>query len=110
MAADFTIKRNDRQPYIGGTLTGGGTVPDVALAGSVVFHLASAVSGSVVVSGAAVVHSAADWTVHYEWGTADTATAGMYHGEFQVTLNDGKTITFPNTRKPLTVEITPDLA
>ena len=42
------------------------------------------------------ITDAATGVVTYNWGTADTNTAGDYEAEVEVMWNDGKPETFPN--------------
>jgi hypothetical protein len=69
----------------------------------------SADGGAVVVDRAAVIVTPADGTVRYDWQAGDTAPAGRFLAEFEVTYSDGAIETFPNAGA-LVVRIDPDLA
>ena len=97
MTTAFPIKRNDTSPSIAMRLRNGdGTIPDLTGA-SVVFNMRSATTkASVVDRGAMVVHDLADGVVRYDWIAADTAAAGLYQAEAEVTFADGGITTYPN--------------
>ena len=48
--------------------------------------------------------------VRHDWIAGDTATAGEYVAEFEVTFSTGKIGTYPNTTRKIPVVITPSLA
>ena len=102
--ADFFLKRNDTSPALQYTLS-----PLTKLSGaSVVFNMTDS-DGIVKVSrGAVTVSDAVNGVVDYLWLPADTDTAGLYLGEFEVTFADGTVETFPNATD-LGVLITRDL-
>ena len=53
--------------------------------------------GAPVIDAVAVVVTAAGTpTVEYHWQAGETANAGEYQAEFEVTYANGKTETFPN--------------
>lgn len=58
---------------------------------------------------ASVVSPATSGIVQYAWSGSDTATAGMYSAEFEITFGDGKIETFPNSDY-IRVEILDDIA
>ncbi len=47
------------------------------------------------VSAAATITDAVAGTVQYAWGATDLDTAGVYRGEFRLTLSGGLQATFP---------------
>ena len=49
-----------------------------------------------VVSGACEIVNATEGQVRYEWSSSDTADAGEFRGEFDVSYSDGSTQTVPN--------------
>lgn len=91
----FYIKQNDTSPGIETILQAeDGTVIDLTGC-QVVFHMKHA-QRTVSVSGACTVVDENGGRVRYDWQAGNTATAGWYRGEFQVTYTDGKIETFPN--------------
>ena len=91
----FYLKQNDTSPNIQAQLLDGDGFPiDVSLA-TVRFHMRDA-TGTVIIDEPAVILSATDGTVEYGWDAADTATAGPFQAEFEVTYESGKIETFPN--------------
>lgn len=108
MTTTFTIKRNDTAPPIEATLSDADGVVDLS-GGSVEFHMRSQRDGTLKVERAASVVSGPAGTVRYDWLAADTDTDGVYAGEFEATLSDGRVVTFPNTGN-ISITITADQA
>jgi hypothetical protein len=90
MAADFTIKANDRLPSIQATLSA-----DLTTATGVNFIMKSVQGNTIKVNAAATIVTPASGVVRYDWIAADTATPGSYQAEWQVTWTGGKKQTFP---------------
>lgn len=91
----FTIKRGDTSPALLFELL----PKDVVLSGATVrFNMRIRDTNTVVVNRAsgAVEVGVGTPTVRYNWTQADTAKAGEYDAEFEVTYLDGKIETFPN--------------
>lgn len=94
MAAIFHLKRGDTSPALLYRLA-----PEVNLAGaSVAFSMRVRDGGPTVIEreAASVEGDPADGVVRYDWTPADTATAGRFEAEFEVTYADGAVETFPN--------------
>lgn len=107
MAADIVMKANDRLPTVQAQLFVGGT-PASLTGATVAFIMRPKNGGAVKVNSAAVIVSAADGVVRYDWAAADTNTPGDYRAEWEVTFADGKTQTFP-TAGHHSVQIVEDL-
>lgn len=108
MATQLYIKRNDTHPSVEATLRDRNGPID--LAGATVRWIVSSVpDGTPIVNAAAEIVNAGAGTVKYTWLTGDTAVAGTYKGEFEVTLHNGFVCTFPNGPDHIAVIITPDL-
>lgn len=102
----FYIKQNDTKPYLTVYLSHDGVAQDLTGA-SVVFHM----NTTTPVSAAAVIDSAADGKVSYQWAATDTTEVGVFSGEFQVTYSDSTVETFPNRpADELVITITAELA
>jgi hypothetical protein len=107
VAADFTIKANDRLPSIQATLNA-----DLTTATGVNFIMKATQGNTIKVNAAAVIVSSAALptgsVVRYDWLAVDTATPGSYQAEWQVTWTGGKKQTFP-TLTYHTVDVLADL-
>lgn len=101
--ADFVIKQNDTRPIIQISMkTAAGAA--VNLTGATVrFHMGA------LIDAAATVTDAANGVAEYEWQPGDTATAGTYSAEFEVTYLDGGIETFPNSGD-LSIRIVKEIA
>ena len=81
----------------------------VELSGATVrFHMRPIGSASTTVDAAASIYDYDAGQVSYAWSASDTATAGLYEAEFEVTNTDGTIETFPNNGY-ITVEVTDDI-
>lgn len=103
MAADFTMKANDRLPSIQATLSA-----DLTTATSVKFIMKTITGNTVKVNATATIVTPSTGIVRYDWLAVDTATPGSYQAEWEVTWTGGKKQTFP-TLTYHTVDILADL-
>jgi len=89
------MKRGDTLPVLERTLQySSGTA--INLTGATVrFKTRNRDTGAVVTNGLCTVVSATAGTVSYTWQSADTATAGEYDAEFEVTFPSG-VLSVPN--------------
>ena len=104
----FYIKQGDLSPSIQEYLRNADGSAIVLTGCTVKFHMMDS-SGNVVINTAATIDNALTGQVHYDWSGSDTATAGTFYREWEVTLPSGKTVTTPNwTNYP--VQITAQIA
>ena len=108
MSSAFKIKRNDTAPSLNVTLAQNGVVVGLTDA-AISFHMRDDASGEALVNGTAVVVDAILGAVRYDWLAADTALAGCFPAEFEVTFENGRVETFPNDDN-MTIIITEDLS
>ena len=105
--ADFTLKRGDTKPALAVQLTdtvGAVTTPiDLTAATTVklIMRNQSAPPGSSpAVNSACSFVDRAQGRISYQWGPANTSSAGLFNTEFQITWNDGGIETVPNDAIP----------
>lgn len=93
----FHIKQNDTRPVLEIFLRDDKDRAVDITGATVVFHMRDSADNSAVVSsGSVTVVSAVNGRVSYSWASANTATAMVAQGEFQVTFVSGDVETFPN--------------
>jgi len=105
----FYIKQNDTSPALLATLQDADGIAVNITGAAIRFHMRQIGSTAVDVDAAAVIVTALDGLVRYDWQAADTATIGSYQAEFEVTYSDGTIETFPNDGY-IRVEIIKDIA
>lgn len=93
--ADFTIKRRDRLPALEMSLTDRTGAP-VNLIGATARVIVGRRGKAPLVDAPAVVVDGAAGSIRYDWADGDTATAGSYLLEVEVTFADGRRMTCPN--------------
>ena len=106
---EFAIKRHDTGPSLNAVLTHDDNVAVDLTGATVKFHMKDAFEGTVLVDQPAVIVDSAAGKVRYDWDAADTAQAGCFPAEFEVTFSDGVIETFPNDEN-LTIIIAEDIA
>ena len=105
----FYIKQNDTSPSLRAALKDSDNIAINLTDATVRFHMKSLEDNTVVVDAdATVVVPATSGIVQYDWSSGDTATAGSYQGEFQVTFAGGAIETFPN-KTNISISIKPEL-
>lgn len=96
ISPNFGIKQNDTAPNIMGILKDeNDEVIDISGA-SVRFHMSDYAGEEVMIDAEAAIEDAENGVVYYDWQEGDTAEAGEFKAEFEVTYSDGKVETFPN--------------
>jgi hypothetical protein len=106
--SDFYLKKGDLLPILSVEVKDySGSVID--LSGCTVAFNYRLRSGEDITTRVAVVEDAAAGVVQYEWESDDTATEGVYVGEFVVTFSSGKQLTFPQDTT-LVYEIVSDIS
>ena len=91
----FFIKRNDTSPAFQATLKDASDTAVDLTGATLRFHMVTP-SGTTVVDAAATAVTATAGICKYVWATGDTASAGDFSAEFEVTYADSTVETFPN--------------
>jgi len=94
---EFFMKQNDTAPSLAITVLNKSTKLPLSLVGATA-KFSMRASGSVVakVNGvSADVYDETGGKVRYNWTASDTDTVGEYEAEFEVTLQGGGIVTFP---------------
>lgn len=95
--SDFFIKQGDTSPNIKAQLTDeNGTPVDLSGAVNVYFHMENYNTEEVVIEKEAVIETAEDGIVYYDWVEADTETPGRYNAEWQVDFGSNVIESYPN--------------
>ena len=93
MTDTFFIKRGDTSPAIRFALE---PVATILTGATVRFKMRMRGGAQVSDAAAQIVMATGTPTVQYDWMPADTAEAGQFEAEFEVTYPDGAIETFPN--------------
>ena len=96
MAADLTISQGATTPVLSQTITDASGNAVNLTGATVTFLMRQLSSSSLTVNAAASIVSPSAGTVQYSWAATDTATAGMYMGQFHCVLSGGGIYDFPN--------------
>ncbi|MCA1571918.1 MAG: hypothetical protein LC798_16725 [Chloroflexi bacterium] len=109
--SDFVMRVGDRLPAILSTLTdGAGTPLDLTEALSVRFIMRAMDGVAPILDAAAdVIGDPPLGQVRYSWAAGDTAVAGAYFAEWQVTFSDSRRLTVPND-EAISIQAVPGVA
>lgn len=105
----FYIKQGDTSPAFRVTLRSNTGAAVIVTGATIMFHMVPTEGGLPSVAAEAEVVDGLNGVVRYVWAVGDTAVAGAYRAEFEVTFVDGAVETFPNSDY-LRVKIRPQLA
>ena len=107
--ATVKLKTNDTYPPVQAKVKSEVTSDPISLTGATItFHMKS-VSGTVVVSESATITNASDGEFEYNWAAADTANAGHYYAEFEITLTGGEVFSVPTGEEYIDIIIGDDI-
>ena len=96
MAIETYLKRGDTSPPFTATLRdANGDAVDLTGA-SARFHMRDPITNEVVVDASATITDEPNGRVSYSWQAADTARAGHFDAEIEVTYGDLSRSTFPS--------------
>jgi len=106
--SDFYIKQNDTSPAIRAQFLDNDKNPVSIVGGSVKFKMSVYNTGELIVNDSAVISDGEEGIAYYVWSPEDTAIAGTFKAEFEVTYSDTYVETFPHDGY-LTIQIDADL-
>lgn len=113
MATFYYVKQSDLAPAVTDTLEDKTGAPVNLTGATVKFHMVDRLGNVVVAAGAVTGPGGgpldATGGVSYAWQGGDTATAGDYFAEWQVTFSGGLVERWPDSDQAI-VRITPKLA
>ena len=93
----FVIKKNNTSPIIQATLKDAFGNAINLNAATVKFQMQELGETTLKIDATAeIIDPATSGVVRYAWTGTDTASAGIFKAEFEVTYNDGRKETFPN--------------
>ncbi len=103
------VRQGDTLPYLDFTLVSDTSDTPHNLSGATVtFSMIDDNGDSKIQNGACTIVGAATGEVRYSFAAADTDTAGIFYGEFQVVFSSGKKLSFPEGEY-IRITITPEL-
>lgn len=107
----FQIKQSDTAPKLNfQLLSADGVTPQNLTGATVKFSMKPSNNNSAAINKATcTITDAPNGIGYYPWIAADTAAAGSFDGEFEVTFADGSVMTFPNDSN-IAITITPQIA
>jgi len=95
--ATFYIKQNDTLPVIKAVLKdASGNIVDLGNASGIRFHLSTSKNVNLIDAEAGMEGNGSTGVALYNWVIGNTALAGSFKAEFEVTFTGGGIETFPN--------------
>jgi len=113
--SDFYAKQNDTAEAISvaAVYDDGSLISEDLTGATVSFHMRSAAGTLLVANGTATVADVANKILTYQWLTGELGSASPgnspHQAEFQITLNDGRILTVPNSSN-INVHVFPEIA
>lgn len=110
MKANIVYKAHDTHPPLEATLKWhDGSAIDLSQAAEVVFTMNDAVRRTPIIHRRPVtIVNAANGLVRVDWQAGDLQIPGEYDAEFEITFQNGRVLTVPNTGY-IRIQVVPDL-
>ena len=89
------MRKSDTWPPLRATLIEADGTPINLVSAAVNFHMEDD-KDNVVIDSSAIVVSASEGEVRYDWSSGDTDEVGTFEGDFVVEFSSGKKATVPN--------------
>ena len=94
--ADFYLRKNDRLPVLQSELSDSSGILNLSTATGVYFiYRPKYVSTGTIIRTGFVANASAG-IVEVDWVSQDTATPGVFFGEWQIIFSNSKAMSFPN--------------